>query len=67
MFNPFQIQNPNQMIMQTMQRQNPELFRKVQEMTNGKNNDELKEMANNIAKERGINLSQFANQLGIKI
>lgn len=43
------------------------LFQRVQEMMKGKNSDEIKEIANNIAKERGIDLSQFANQLGINI
>ena len=73
MFNPFQMmgQNPmnlmqNQMFQQ-MQRQNPELYNKVQQMTNGKNEGQMKEMAMNIAKERGIDLSQFASQFGIKI
>ena len=50
-----------------MRRQNPQLFQKVQEMTSGKNETELKSMVNNIAKERGINISQFASQFGIKI
>lgn len=73
MFNPFQMmgQNPmnliqNQMFQQ-MQRQNPELYSKVQQMTNGKNEGQMKEMAMNIAKERGIDLSQFASQFGIKL
>jgi hypothetical protein len=43
------------------------LYQKVQEMTAGKNESELKEVASNIAKERGINLSQFASQFGLKI
>jgi len=50
-----------------MQNQNPQLFQKVQEMMKGKNENELKEMAGNIAKERGINLAEFAGQFGIKI
>lgn len=52
---------------QQMQRQNPELYSKVQQMTNGKNEGQMKEMAMNIAKERGIDLSQFASQFGIKL
>ena len=36
-------------------------------MTNGKNEGQMKEMAMNIAKERGIDLSQFASQFGIKL
>lgn len=54
-------------IMNQMQSQNPQLFKKVQEMTNGKNEVQLKELANNIAKERGIDLNNFASQFGIKL
>lgn len=50
-----------------MQNQNPQLFNKVQEMMQGKNENQIKEMANNIAKERGIDLNQFASQFGIKL
>lgn len=71
MFNPFQtiqqMQNPNQLILNQLQKQNPKLYQKVQEMTNGKTETELREMVQNIASERGVNLSQFANQFGIKI
>lgn len=50
-----------------MKNQNPKLFQKVQEMTSGKNENQLKELANNIAKERGIDLNNFASQFGIKL
>lgn len=69
MFNPFQMSTQvmqNQM-MQKMRSQNPQLFNKVQEMIQGKNENELKEIAQNIAKERGIDLNQFANGLGFRI
>lgn len=56
----------NQMFQQ-MQRQNPELYQKVQQMINGKNESQMKDIAVNIAKERGIDLSQFASQFGIKL
>jgi hypothetical protein len=36
-------------------------------MIQGKNENELKTMAQNIAKERGIDLNSFANNFGIKI
>lgn len=36
-------------------------------MMRGKNENQIKEMANNIAKERGIDLNQFASQFGIKL
>ena len=50
-----------------MKNQNPKLFQKVQEMISGKNENQLKELANNIAKERGIDLNNFASQFGIKL
>lgn len=73
--NPFQMmgmmQNPTgsmqEQMMSQMRAQNPQLFQKVQEMTAGKSDDELKTMAANIAKERGINLRQFAGQFGIRL
>lgn len=43
------------------------MFNQVQKMVNGKNDEQLKEMAQNIAKERGIDLNQFAGQFGIKL
>jgi hypothetical protein len=66
--NPKAIMEQNlQQQMNLMIQQNPMLYQKVQEMTAGKNESELKEVASNIAKERGINLSQFASQFGLKI
>ena len=50
-----------------MQKQNPQAFQKVQEMMQGKNEAQIKEMVTNVAKEQGVNLSQFASQFGIKI
>lgn len=75
MVNPFQamkaMQNPMGMIQQQMmmkfQKQNPQMFQQVQQMVNGKSEEQLKEIAQNIAKERGIDLNQFANQFGIKM
>lgn len=52
---------------QQMERQNPQLFRRVREMTDGKSESQMKEIALNIAKERGIDLSNFAHQYGISI
>ena len=48
----------NQMIQQ-MQRQNPQLFQKIQEMTQGKNEVQLREIAQNIAKERKNKLKHY--------
>ena len=68
MFNPFQMmQNPNQLVLEQMKNQNPKVIQKVQEMTSGNNENQLKELANNIAKERGIDLNNFASQFGIKL
>ena len=50
-----------------MQAQNPQRFKEVMNMLGGKSEDEQKEMAENLAKERGINLKQFASQFGMKI
>lgn len=43
------------------------MFQQVQQMVSGKSDEQLKEMAQNIAKERGIDLNQFASQFGIKM
>ena len=71
MFNPFQMmnvaKNQQQLMLEQIKNQNPELYKKAQEMIAGKSEDELKQLANNIAQQRGINLSQFANQFGIKL
>ena len=55
-----------QQLLQKMQRQNPQLYRQVQEMVQGKSDAELRVMAQNIAQERGIDLNQFASQFGMK-
>ena len=76
--NPFQmmsaLQNPNQFItqqlqnrMQTMMKQNPQAFQKMQEMTNGKSEGDMKQTAMNLAKEKGIDLKQFAQGFGINL
>ena len=50
-----------------MQQSNPEKFRQIQQMLSGKSDAQQKEMFMNIAKERGIDINQFANQFGIKL
>ncbi len=50
-----------------MQQVNPQMFQQIQNLTSGKSETELKTMAENIAKERGIDLVKFANQFGMKI
>ena len=75
MMNPFQamkaVQNPvamlQEQVMGKFKSQNPQMFNQIQQMVNGKNESQLKEMAHNIAKERGIDLNQFAGQFGIKL
>ena len=53
--------------MQKMQQSNPELYAKGMQMIRGKSDAQLKEIANNIAKEQGIDLKDFASSLGIKM
>lgn len=50
-----------------MRQSNPELYNRAMQMINGKSDSQLKEIANNIAKDRGIDLNDFANQFGIKL
>lgn len=57
--------NPMQM-MQQMARSNPQV-NQVMQMMNGKSQDQLRQMASNMAKERGTSLEQVAQQLGIPI
>lgn len=61
MFNPQQMMrmmgtNPNQMI-QNMMSQNP-LFQRAVQMCKGKSEAELMQTAENICKEKGINMEQ---------
>ena len=78
MFNPFQamqaVSNPQQFLnqqlqnrMQTMMQQNPQAYQRMQEMINGKSETDIKQTAMNLAKERGIDLRQFAGQFGIQL
>jgi hypothetical protein len=50
-----------------MQAENPNLMNRVMEMTQGKNENELRQIVMNVAKERGVNLSNFARGFGINI
>lgn len=50
-----------------MAQQNPQVYQKVCEMTQGKTEEETKQICMNIANERGINLKQFASQFGINL
>lgn len=50
-----------------MQSQNPQLFQKAQEMTQGKNEEQLKQTVLNLANQQGIDINAFASQFGINI
>lgn len=65
MFNPMQLMM--QGMLQKMQSSDPQLFGSVQQMVQGKNETQLMEMAQNIARERGVDLQAFASQFGIKL
>lgn len=57
--------NPRQMIRQ-MARQNPRVAQ-FEQMTNGKSEEELRSMTMNMAQERGIDLNELAQQLGVQL
>lgn len=50
-----------------MAQQNPLAYQKAQEMLQGKNNEQAKETVLNLAKQRGIDINQLAEQFGIKL
>lgn len=64
--------NPTQMMQGMMQSQlqNNPLFQHAQEMAKGKSPDELKQIAQNLCKQRGIDIDQameqFKSQMGSK-
>ena len=58
-------QNPMGMLQQ-MAGSNPQINQAMQ-MLNGKNGHQLKQMAENLAKERGIPLEQIAQSMGLKL
>lgn len=57
--------DPKQLLMQ-MAQNNPQV-RQLMQMMNGKSPSELRQMANNIAAERGTTVEDVARQLGITI
>ena len=73
--NPFQmLSNPMGALQQQLQnrmsqmmKQNPQAYQKMQEMVSGKSEGDLRQTAMNLAKERGIDINQFASQFGIKL
>jgi len=50
-----------------MMKQNPQAYQKAMEMTNGKSESDMRQTAMNLAKERGIDLKQFASNFGINL
>ena len=50
-----------------MAQQNPQAYQKMQEMVGGKSENDIKQTAMNLAKERGIDLKAFASNFGIKL
>lgn len=53
--------------MRQMMGQNPEAYRKMQEMTSGKSDSEMRQTCINLARERGVDLQKFASQFGITL
>lgn len=72
MMNPLQMvqmlrgaQNPMHTMMQ-LSRQNPQL-NQIMQMTNGKTPAQMEQMVRQAAQQRGIDLNQLAQQLGVKL
>lgn len=53
-------------LLQHMAGQNPQM-RQFMQMINGKSPDQLKQMAENMARERGVSINDVARQLGITL
>ena len=78
MTNPFQamqaFSNPSRFLSQQLQermnqmmKQNPQAYQKMQEMTSGKTEADMKQTAINLAKQRGVDLKSFASTFGINL
>lgn len=52
-------------LMQSMAQQNPQVAQTLQ-MMQGKSPQQLQQMAQNMARERGVDLNQMLRQMGIK-
>ena len=57
--------NLNQLMMQLAQ--NNPAIRQAMQLVNGKTPDQIRDMAQQIAKQRGIDLDQLTQQLGIRL
>lgn len=58
-------QSPQAMATQMMN--NNPAFKNIYENLSGKTNQEMKEYAENLAKERGINLNDLASKIGLNL
>ena len=62
--------NPMQMI-QMIQRSNNSqqigILNQAMQMVNGKSESQVRQIAENMARERGVDLNQLAGQMGIKL
>ena len=58
-------QNPMGLL-QSLSRQNPQVAQAMR-LIQGKNPEQLRKTAENLAKERGYNLEQIAQQMGISL
>lgn len=72
MLNPMQLiqmmqsgGNPMQLLSQ-MGRQNP-MVGQVLQMTNGRTPNEMRDMAQRIAQQKGVDLNQLAQSMGLKL
>lgn len=57
--------NPNQLMMQLAQ--NNPAVRQAMQMVNGKTPDQIRDMAQQMARQRGVDLNQLSKQLGIRL
>ena len=57
--------NPNQLMMQLAQ--NNPAVRQAMQMVNGKTPDQIRDMAQQVARQRGVDLNQLMQALGIRL
>ena len=50
-----------------MMKSNPQAYQKMQEMTSGKSEEQMKQTAINLAQQQGVDLKSFASNFGIKL
>lgn len=61
------MQSMERQIENQMRQSNPQLYERVRQMMDGKSPQEMQNVVMNVAKERGIDLNQFAGQFGIRL